>query len=176
MNGLFKQTNLTGIRKGSLIKFKYLYSQAKKPNVIHDTRPVVVVTDFMPNYIRGVNIHYLTFPIVKNLLNTHAKSGGFSYASIKGNGYIAEAFRMYKRNIEVDATIEEIDYEVLLNLLGSVRSYTDNELQQVYNKIEAQIQSRLQIKADELESYNQWRNQQFTAGTEGGGMETGPAV
>ena len=83
---------------------------------------------------------------------------------------------MYKRNIEVDATIEEIDYEVLLDLLGSVRSYTDNELQQVYNKIEAQIQSRLQIKADELESYEQWRNQQFAAGTEGGGMETGPAV
>ena len=176
MNGLFKVTNLAGIRKGSLIKFKYLYSQAKKPNVIHDTRPVIIVTDFMPNYIKGVNIHYLTFPIVKNLLNTHSKNGMFSYASIKGSRYIAEAFRMYKRNVEVDATIEEIDYEVLLDLLGSVRSYTDNELQQVYNKIEAQIQSRLQIKADELESYEQWRNQQFAAGTEGGGMETGPAV
>ena len=48
--------------KGSLIQFTYNFA---KPS--HDRTPLVVVTDIMPAYIRGINLHYITFPTIKKI-------------------------------------------------------------------------------------------------------------
>ena len=58
----------SGITRGSLVSFQYPRSFAMIPNVIHDPYPMVILTDIWPQYIRGVNLHYLTFPYVKKLI------------------------------------------------------------------------------------------------------------
>ena len=81
------------ITRGSLISFSYPQSMAVTPNVIHDPYPMVIVTDIWPNYVRGLNLHYLTFPYIKKILTQHGGNAGFSYSNIKPDKYMANAFR-----------------------------------------------------------------------------------
>ena len=125
-----KMTNLIG--KGSLIRFNYTFV---KPG--HDQTPVVLVTDVWANYIRGVNIGYLTFPYVKRLLQQYCNSTGFSYANIKGQEYIVSAFRQYKR--AGLRGLQKLDCAFLLNVLASVRSYDPHEIEAIRKSVRDQI-------------------------------------
>lgn len=142
------------ITRGSLISFHYPQSYAMIPNVIHDPYPMVIITDIWPKYIRGVNLHYLTFPYVKKLLTTYA-GNSFSYFNIRNDRYMANAFRMYVR-MGVHQP-KRLDTDWLIGVLGSVRSFGPGELEQIRANIQKQIQARLQTKANELTSYEQWR-------------------
>lgn len=142
------------ITRGSLISFHYPKSYAIIPNVIHDPYPMVIITDIWPKYIRGVNLHYLTFPYVQRLL-TNFGGKSFSYSHIRNDKYMANAFRMYAR-MGVQQP-KRLDTEWLLSVLGSVRSFSPGELEKIRSNIQQQIQHRLQAKANELTSYEQWR-------------------
>ena len=143
------------IQRGSLISFHYPKSYARRPNIIHDPYPMVIITDVWPQYIRGVNLHYITFPFIKNLLQSYGGNQGFSYYHIKPTPYVAEAFRMYVR-VGIRKP-RKLDTAFLLNVLGSVRSIDPSEVERVRRVIQSQIQQRLQAKADELQSYENWR-------------------
>lgn len=143
------------ITKGSLISFHYPKSFAMVPNQIHDPYPMIIVTDIWKKYIRGVNLHYLTFPFVKNILQNFGGNASFGYSNIRPTKYIADAFRMYVR-IGV-LRPKRLDTDFLLKVLGDVRSFSPDELEKIRDNIRRQIQSRLQAKANELASYEQWR-------------------
>lgn len=143
------------ITRGSLISFNYARSLAMSPNMIHDPRPMVIITDIWPNYIRGVNLHYLTFPYIKRILQMYGGNGMFSYSNIKPDPYVANAFRMYVR-----AGVQRpkrLDTEWLLGVLAESRSFSPGEIEKIRTNIEQQIQARLQAKANELTSYEEWR-------------------
>jgi len=145
------------IARGSLIAFNYPISYAKRtPNIIHDPYPMVIVTDIWPTFVRGVNLHYLTFPFIKRLLQAHCDNTGFSYSSIKSDKYVAGSFRMYNRMGM--RRVKRMDCDWLLQVMGAVRSFSESELQKLQDQIRAQIQSRLQAKAEELTSYEDFRN------------------
>lgn len=147
----------TAITKGALISFNYPKSFAMVPNVIHDTYPMVIVTDIWPNYVRGVNLHYLTFPYVRAILSRFGGNSSFSYFNIRADAYMANAFRMYVR-----AGIKKprkLDTEWLKSILTQVRSFDPGEIEKIRANIQKQIQMRLQAKAKELSSYEQWRKQ-----------------
>ena len=142
------------ITRGSLISFHYPQSYAMIPNVIHDPYPMVIITDIWPKYIRGVNLHYLTFPYVKKLLTTYGGKN-FSYYNIRADKYMANAFRMYVR-MGVQQP-KRLDNDWLMDVLASVRSFGPGEIEQIRMNIQKQIQARLQAKANELTSYEQYR-------------------
>ena len=160
MAGLFEKydpkTFNGTIARGSLISFHYPISHAKEPYEIHDPYPMIVITDIWPRIVRGVNLHYLTFPYIKTLLQNHCQNTGFSYASVKPDRYLAKSFRVYYRSGMRQMKV--MDCKWLLTMLGAVRSFSENELQQIQNQIQAQIQAKLQAKAEELTNYEQFRN------------------
>lgn len=120
------------IAKGSLVTFNYLYH---KPG--HDPAPLVIITDIWQNYIRGINLHYLTFPIIKNILQSYCDNVGFSYSNIRGDEYIVSAFRQYKRlGIR---QIKKLDCAFLLNVLASVRTFDPNEVEAIRKSVRQQI-------------------------------------
>ena len=85
MAGLFEEVNTNKpISRGSLVAFQYPYSQSLDPNIIHDPSPLILITDIWPRHIRGVNLHYLTFPYIKKILQGHCEHAGFSYGQIRG--------------------------------------------------------------------------------------------
>lgn len=118
---------------------------------------MIIVTDVFPKYIRGVNLHYLTFPYVKRMIEMFGGNQQFSYYHIKPDAYIANAFRMYAR-----AGVQKpkrLDSEWLKMVLESVRSFNPGEIEKIRENIQKQIQARLQTKANELTSYEKWRKQ-----------------
>lgn len=128
------------ITKGSLVTFSYNFF---KPG--HDPYPLVLITDASypaigPKagmYMRGVNLHYLTFPDIKGLLQPNCNNINFSYSNIKGNEYIVSAFRQYKRR--GIRQIRKLDCAFLLNVLASVRSLNPSEVEAIRNSVREQI-------------------------------------
>mgnify|MGYP003473884859 CR=1 FL=1 len=150
------------ITRGSLISFSYPKSMAMIPNVIHDSQPMIIVTDIWPKYIRGVNLHYLMFPHVRSLLTKYGGNTGFSYDAVRnsisevGTAW-CDAFRIYIR--AGVGRPKKLDSEWLKSILTEVRSFDPGEIEKIRSTIQKQIQSRLQVKAKELTSYEQWRKQ-----------------
>lgn len=144
------------LRKGSLISFEYPRSFATIPNIIHDPKPMLIITDiWAPNYIRGLNLHYLTFNYVQKILQTYSGNPGFSYSNIKPDAYMATAFRMY--NLRGVLRPKRLDSEWLKTVLTSVRTFDAGELEKIRATIEQQIQARLQAKANEMTAYEEYR-------------------
>lgn len=144
------------LKKGSLISFEYPKSFAMIPNIIHDPRPMLIITDiFAPNYIRGLNLHYLTFNYVQKILQNYSGNTNFSYANIRPDAYMATAFRMY--NLRGVLRPKRLDSDWLRTVLASVRSFDAGELEKIRTSIEQQIQARLQAKANELTSYEEYK-------------------
>jgi len=169
MAGLFEDFNPVGrvatnqhgpsfgsrVTMGSLISFHYPQSWAVVPNVIHDSHPMVLITDIWPNYVRGVNLHYLTFPYIKQKLLEYGNKSFQYQQNIKQDKYFANSFRVYVRRGMLQPKM--LDIEFLINVLASVRSFSPGELEKIRMNIQKQIQQRLQAKADELTSYEEWR-------------------
>lgn len=122
--------------KGSVVMFRYGLA---KPG--HDQTPLVLLTDVLPQYLRGINLHYLTFPTIKNILQVKGMNACgnrfFSYSNIKSNKYIVSAFRMYKR-IGVQR-LKTLDCEYILNAMGSVRALDPQELETIRSDIKGQL-------------------------------------
>lgn len=146
--------NLGRVGRGSLISFYYPVSWAVVPNIIHDPYPMLIITDIWPKYIRGLNLHYLTFPYIKNILQTYG-GRNVSYAAIRPDRYMAQAFRMYVRQGIRKPRL--LDLPWLQAVLQEAKSFNPGEVEKIRMSIQQQIQQRLQAKADELTSYEQWR-------------------
>lgn len=125
---LFLQT----VKKGSLVSFNYAFHAAG-----HDPYPNVIVTDINNLYIRGLNIHYLTFPYIKKLLQANCNNLNFSYKTIKTDKFLVSAFRQYKRNgIQ---RLKTLDCNFILNLMGSVRAVTPAEVEAIRQTVNEQL-------------------------------------
>lgn len=128
------------IGKGSLCKFTYLYA---KPG--HDQTPMVLITDVWRDFVRGININYLTFPAIKGLLQQFGENNGFSYSNIKGQEYIVSAFRQYKR-LGISG-IQKLNSAFLLNVLACSRSIDPNEIEAIRRMIREQIRQTTNTQA-----------------------------
>lgn len=130
------------IYRGNLIWFRYV-------NYRHDPFPLVIITDIWQNYIRGINLHYLTFYYVKKLLNLHCDNMMFSYFLIKHDRFMKNAFRTYKRlGIK---QVRKLDCSFLLNVLGSVMSFDPAEVEQMRVYVKEQLRRQFQPRAEAVE-------------------------
>lgn len=121
------------VKRGSLISFNYLFHKTG-----HDPFPNVIVTDINLLYIRGLNIHYLTFPYIKKLLQNNCNNPTFSYRTIKADKFLVSSFRQYKRN--GISRIKVLDCDFILNLLGGIRAVTPNEVEAIRKTINEQLE------------------------------------
>lgn len=119
--------------KGSLVVFHYMLWK-------NDPTPVVVVSSFQPGLMmKGVNLHYLSFPYVKRLLALGAGNPGFSYSNIKADRYITSAFRSYSwRGIDM-TSIRVLDAEFLRRTMQMVSSFDPLQIRAIRQEIERQF-------------------------------------
>ncbi len=133
------------VGRGSLVTFGYLFH---KPG--HDPAPLVLITDVWDKYIRGINLHYLTFPTIKKLMfpmpgQSICDSPQITYQYIKGNEYITSAFRQYKRNgVE---RLKKLDCNFIVKALAMSRSFDPNEIEAVRKSVREQIQKIMNPQA-----------------------------
>lgn len=123
---------------GNLLLFQYKYW-------LHDPSPMIILVDSQPgNKIRGLNLHYLTFPYVKMLLS-RACNTGFSYQNIKGDGYIKGAFRSYKWSGVT--MVKKLDCQFILRMMSVARTFNPSEVHAIRQSIEQQLQQEFLRKA-----------------------------
>lgn len=138
INKLWQATELSQkssnvVHKGSVVNFLYM-GQRRQP--IHDPYPLVLVSDIFTDAIRGVNLNLLDAPYVTSLIKTYLDTP-FSYANIKMDNYIIDAFRTYKRG--GISNLRMMDSKFLKGLAKVARSLDVNELDQMRGQIEAMI-------------------------------------
>jgi hypothetical protein len=125
---------------GSLIQFNYMFV---KTGSNHDRTPLVLVTRIMDYYIRGINLHYLTFNTIKKLLQPSGLNAcnnpSFSYQSIKSMQDIPKAFRLrqYKKN--GISRMKIMDCNFILNVMGLVRGIDPQEVEAIRNAVRDQL-------------------------------------
>lgn len=130
--------------RGDLITFQYAYYK-------HDFNPLCLVgklwTTKFPGMISGLNLHYLTFRYIKYLLNGFCGKN-FHYGLIKGDKYIVNAYRSYKK--EGRRQVKQIDCEYLNNTLKVARSFKPEEVEAIRNEVQRQLKEKLHPKAEQL--------------------------
>lgn len=121
--------------KGNVVSFYYDYYN-------HDPFPVILTTGIMRggNRIGGLNLHYLTFPVYKALLNNWAGNNTFNYYLIKNQPLIKQAFRSYK--FEGIRNAKSIEWKSILEVLSIIRNYSPQEIQQIRDAVDKQILQR----------------------------------
>ena len=124
------------VGKGSLINFTYLYAKTG-----HPVSPMVLVTDVMPQYVRGVNLQYLTPAYIQRLLDKRFVNGcnnpRFSYFNIKTDTFITSAFRQYKRT--GIANLRQLDCSFLSSLIQTMRGIDIAEIYAFQKQVNDQI-------------------------------------
>lgn len=138
------------VGKGSLISFNYVFWK-------NDAYPLVVVSkSAVGDKLWGVNLHYLTFNYIKQILNSSYNNPSFSYNSIKNDKYIVNAYRSYKwsgiRQVKV------LDYQFLLNIMATVRSFDPAEVQIIRRQVQEQIRQQINPKANQITTLNTQTN------------------
>lgn len=142
---LFKNSSYFNnlLNKGDLISFNYMFHK-----VGHDPKPNIIITDTSNFYVRGININYLTWPYIKNLLQNNCNNKSFSYKTIKNDSYLVSSFRQYKK-IGMK-NIKKLDCDYALNLIGSIRAVTPNEVEAIRKTINEQLNKISQASATEI--------------------------
>ena len=140
-------TSNFNVGKGSLISFNYSFWR-------NDAYPLIIVCDNnkVNNKLHGINIHYLTFPYIKKLLDLSANNPNFSYKSLGNDDYLKSAYRSYKK-LGV-RQIKILDYKFLLNIMNMVRSYDPAEVQIIRRQVQEQIKRQINPKAEQLTNLN----------------------
>jgi len=145
------------IGRGALISFHYPVTMSVNPNYqIRDIKPMLIITNIGQKYISGVNLHYLTLPYLRAIILNHGGDQGFSWHSrIKADAYLARSYRLYVRRGIHKPKILDTDW--LKKVLFEVQTFDPGQLKAIRENIKKQIQQRLQTKADQLTSYEEWR-------------------
>ncbi len=122
------------VAKGSVVAFGYTGQGRGK---IHDPFPLIIVSDIFSDEVRGVNLHYLTLPYVKGLIQTYGSNQKFSYSNIKADTYIQSAFRSYKRGGITQ--LRMLDTAFLQKLMKIVRALAPGEIEQMRSQVQNMI-------------------------------------
>lgn len=134
-------------RTGSLVSFNYAFWK-------NDPYPLLIVIENSPgkDKISGINLHYLTFRDIKDIIGRAGKMG-FSYRSVSAARPFRDAYRSYKRMGVRQMKV--LDPSYLLGVMGMVRSYDPAEVQIIRRQVQEQIRQQINPKANTAANLDQ---------------------
>jgi hypothetical protein len=133
------------VHGGDLVTFRYI-GQTRRP--VSPYPPIVLITDFMNDLMRGVNLRYLFDKkgAIEYLLNLNLQN--FSYQNFKELDYITEAFRSYKRQGISDLRMLDIKFLQSLRRIINPTDIAEIEVLQMQMKQQLMGQRNNQPKAE----------------------------
>lgn len=144
INKLFNVQSNTSplIGKGQLVIFNYLGYK-------NDPYPMVIITDMIPGRrLRGVNLHYLTYNYIQNLISQNCSNPGFSYGAIRGDSFVVNAFRSYKwQSIR---QMKKLDCNFLQAVINVIRGMDPNQVHAMRESVREQISRQVNPTPDQL--------------------------
>ena len=142
VENLFQLNNVSS-PNGSVVSFGYRFYR-------HDPYPVILTAGFDPYHglIEGLNLHYMTFPVFRALLQSHAGNVNFNYYLIKNQPLIKQAFRSYKINGIVNA--KKVNWKAIIDAMSIIRQYSPQEMLAIQNAVDQAAMSRTPEILNEL--------------------------
>ncbi len=134
VENLFQLNNISS-PSGSVVSFAYRFYK-------HDPYPVILTAGFDPYHglIEGLNLHYMTFPIFRALLQSYAGNSNFNYLLIKNQPMIKQAFRSYK--ITGIANAKKVNWKAIVDAMSIIRQYSPQEMLAIQNAVDQAAMSR----------------------------------
>lgn len=138
----------SNVIQGSLVTFPYKFFKT-------DANPLVIVTGLTHGKsLRGVNLHYLTFNNIRDMLAKYADRPGLSYQQIKQDTYItnatSNAFRYYKWSGVEWGRLRKLDAQFIVKVANMVRSVDPNQVRAIKQTIRDQMQQQMNVGADQM--------------------------
>lgn len=120
----------------------------------NDPYPLLIIIENSPgkDKLSGINLHYLTFRDIKDLIGQAGKMG-FSYRSVSGSRPFRDSYRSYKRMGVRQMKV--LDPSYLLGVMGMVRSYDPAEVQIIRRQVQEQLKRQINPKADQAANLDQ---------------------
>lgn len=138
---VFKRIYYPTVKSGSLVSFQYTFYK-------HDPNPLVLCTGkWADGKVAGVNLHYLTYNYIKNLINQFCGKQ-FNYQSIKADKFIKKSFRSYRK--EGVRNIKLMDCAYLNQMLNNIRTYNPTEVEAMRQYIRKQINQKMGTNVSEM--------------------------
>lgn len=106
----------------------------------------------MSDKISGVNLHYLTFRDIKDIIS-RAGGMGFSYRSISQSKTFRGSYRSYKK--DGVRQMKVLDPSYLLGVMGMVRSYDPAEVEIIRRQVQEQLRQPTNPKASRATNLDQ---------------------
>jgi hypothetical protein len=100
----------------------------------------------------GVNLHYLTFRDIRDLIGRAGKMG-FSYRSVSDSRPFRDAYRSYKRTGVRQMKV--LDPSYLLGVMGMVRNQDPADAQIVRRQVQEQLRQQINPKANQAANLDQ---------------------
>ena len=142
--GVFRRIYDKSIKRGSLIAFQYNYYK-------HDPFPLCLVGKMwggkQAGMVSGLNLHYLTFRYMKQLVDTFCGKN-FHYGLIKGNQYIVNSYRSYKKDGR--RQVKVLDCDFLNGVLKTARSFKPNEVEAIRKEVQRQLKEKMHPTAKQF--------------------------
>jgi hypothetical protein len=113
---------------------------------------IVIENNPGKNKISGINLHYLTFRDIRDLIGRAGKMG-FSYRSVSESRPFRDAYRSYKRTGVRQMKI--LDPSYLLGVMGMVRSFDPADAQIVRKQVQEQLKQQINPKANQTANLDQ---------------------
>lgn len=136
--------SLKTITNGTLVTFQYMFAK-------HDIYPLVILTHVGMNHIHGVNLHYLTFTQMKQIIQKDKLNGcrvGFNYQNVKPYKYIIEAYRTYKKN--GIKTLKVLNCDLIAKSVSVARAIDPQEADAIRDNIKSQIGNLVNTTVQEV--------------------------
>lgn len=151
-----QSNNFGGLVGGTLVTFQYKFFKT-------DPYPLVIITSVnQGQFIKGINLHYLTFSYIKTVLQTHAGNTSFSWNQVKLDTYLSNAFRHYKWAGIAWQSFRTLDAQLIVKVANMVRSIDPNEVRAIKQSIREQINQQMNVTADQLSAQTQSQIQGIT--------------
>lgn len=156
LQGLMKTPQQSNtLSSGTLVTFQYKFFKT-------DPYPLVILTKAeQGKLLKGVNLHYLTFNYIKNVLQANAGNPAFSWEHhVKLDNYLSNAFRHYKWSGIALQTFKILDAQLIVKVANMVRSIDPNEVRAIKQSIREQMQQQMNVTADQLTGQQVQQNPQ----------------
>jgi hypothetical protein len=121
------------VQPGMLIWFPY--TQAK-----NDMSPLIVVAKAERGHLlKGVNLHYLTFPYIRRVLLGSGGNPSFSYYNIRSDRYIVNAYRSYTWSAVLWNRAKIFDSKFIIQTISTMKTMDPLQLRAIRMDIESQL-------------------------------------
>lgn len=121
------------IQPGMLVWFPY--TQAK-----NDMSPLIIVARAeQGRLLKGVNLHYLTFPYIRRVLLGAGGNPSFSYYNIRSDRYIVNAYRSYTWNAVLWNRAKIFDTKFIIQTISMMKTMDPLQLRAIRMDIENQL-------------------------------------